>query len=111
MHADSTSCAKSVSALRSGNPGDAITDTLTSINSELTVYGQEGGAEVLEVGNVVLRGKPGMVTLHLADGSGACGASALAPDTLELNLAPGPMAVRTTPDAMRNLRLTILSPS
>ena len=49
------------------------------------------------MGDVVLRGKPGMVTLHLADGTGAGGASALAPDTLELNLAPGPMAVRHLP--------------
>lgn len=56
----------------------------------------EGGGEVLELGNVELRGRPGLVTLHLADGAGAGGASALAPDTLELNLAAGPMAVRPT---------------
>jgi len=47
------------------------------------------------VADVVLRGRPGRVALHLADGPGGGGSGpALAPDTLELNLAAGPMAVR-----------------
>ncbi len=44
--------------------------------------------------DVVLRGRPGRVALHLADGPGGGGGPALAPDTLELHLAAGPMAVR-----------------
>lgn len=63
------------------------------------------------MGNVVLRGKPGMVTLQLADGAGTGGASALAPDTLELNLAPGPMAVRSTHKACAIFVLTLANQS
>ena len=92
------------SAVLRGKPGMVMHPS--TLNPEpCTSCKQEGGAEVLEVGNVVLRGKPGMVTLHLVDGSGAGGASALAPDTLELNLAPGPMAVRTTPAPCATLLL------
>lgn len=40
-----------------------------------------------------LRGRPGLVTLHVRDAAAANGnASALTPDTLEVNLAAGPMA-------------------
>lgn len=41
---------------------------------------------------VVLRGRPGLVTLHARDAAGPDGGSALTPDTLELKLAAGPMA-------------------
>ena len=60
------------------------------------------------MGSVVLHGKPGLATLHLADGSGVGGASALAPDTLELNLAPGPMAVQTAAALLRDLSAPLL---
>lgn len=39
-----------------------------------------------------LKGRPGLVTLHVRDAAGADNASALTPDTLEVNLAAGPMA-------------------
>ncbi len=52
--------------------------------------GMQGSGEVLSV-SVTLRGRPGLVRMHVRDAAGAAGSSALTPDTLELKLAAGPM--------------------
>ena len=65
------------------------------LSSNRRTCAQQGGGEVLEVGGAVLRGKPGPVTLTVADGSGAGGGSKLTPASLELHLAAGPMKVST----------------
>ena len=41
--------------------------------------------------SAMLTGEPGSVTVHARDADGAQGASLLAPDSLDLNLAAGPM--------------------
>ncbi len=51
----------------------------------------QGSGEVLSV-DVLLRGRPGLVRMHVCDAAGTGGGSALTPDTLELKLAAGPMA-------------------
>jgi hypothetical protein len=40
----------------------------------------------------LLRGRPGLVSVHARDAGGGRGRSLLEPETLELRLAPGPMA-------------------
>ncbi len=41
--------------------------------------------------SVTLRGRPGLVRMHVRDAAGPSRSSALTPDTLELKLAAGPM--------------------
>lgn len=53
--------------------------------------GVQGSGEVLSV-SVTLRGRPGLVRMHVRDVAGPAGSSALTPDTLELKLAAGQMS-------------------
>ena len=52
--------------------------------------GMQEGANVLAF-SAVLAGEPGSVTVHARDTDGNRSASLLAPDSLDLNLAAGPM--------------------
>ena len=71
---------------------DCIQDTFLLDPDQAAEHclGMQEGADVLAF-SAVLTGEPGSVTVHARDTVGLQGASLLASDSLDLNLAAGPM--------------------